>query len=197
MEEGERLLRHAGSDTAGVEQPAIVVVKGEQQGAQEGPRPFRVRPADDDEFAAIEALGFDPGAAVVGEIAAIDALGDDAFEAMSAGGAAERLAVAGFMGAECDSVRRLLEEGREACLAVEERQGGEVFPVEIEEIEDEINEVGAAAIGGLLHELEGGHAVRANAAEFAVKIGGFDLKRRERGGGGRILGGPVEPGTGK
>ena len=71
------------------------------------------------------------------------------------------------------------------------------LPVEIEEIEDEINEVGAAAIGGLLHELEGGHAVRANAAEFAVKIGGFDLKRRERGGGGRILGGPVEPGTGK
>ena len=137
MEEGERLLRHAGSDAAGVDQPAIVVVIGEQQGAQEGPRPFRVRPADDDEFAAIEAFGFDPGAAVVGEIAAIDALGDDAFEAMSAGGAAERLAVAGFMGAECDSVRRLLEEGREACLAVEERQGGEVFAVEIEEIEDE------------------------------------------------------------
>src|SRR5208337_3878830 len=98
-----------------------------------GPRPFRVRPADDDEFAAIEALGFDPGAAVVGEIAAIDTLGDDAFEAMSAGGAAERLAVAGFMGAECNSIRQLLEEGREACLAVDERKGGEVFTVELEE----------------------------------------------------------------
>src|SRR5271166_3805056 len=116
VEEGERLLRHAGSDTAGVEQPAIVVVKGEQQGAQEGPRPFRVRPADDDEFAAIEALGFDPGAAVVGEIAAIDALGDDAFEAMSAGGAAERLAVAGFMGAECNSIRRLLRRRLEEAV---------------------------------------------------------------------------------
>ena len=42
------------------------------------------------------------------------------------------------MGAECDSVQRLLEEGREACLAFEERQGGEVFAVEIEKIEDEI-----------------------------------------------------------
>jgi hypothetical protein len=31
---------------------------------------------------------------------------------MTAGGAAERLAVAGFMGAECDSVRRLFEKGR-------------------------------------------------------------------------------------
>jgi len=116
---------------------------------------------------------------------------------MSAGGAAERLAVAGFMGAECDSVRRLLEEGREACLAVEERQGGEVFAVEIEKIEDEIDEAGAAAIGGLLHELEGGHAVWANAAELAVKIGGFDFQLRERVGGGGILGGPVEPGTGE
>jgi hypothetical protein len=109
VEEGERLLRHAGSDAAGVEQPAGVVVMGEQQGAQEGPQRFRVRPADDDEFAAIETFGFDPGAAVVGEIAAIDALGDDPFEAMSAGGAAERLAVAGFMDAECDSIWRLLE----------------------------------------------------------------------------------------
>src|SRR5271154_4373608 len=136
--------------------------------SQEGPRPFRVRPAGDDEFAAIEALGFDPGAAVVGEIAAIAALGDNAFEPIFAGGAAERLAVAGFMGAECDSVRRLLEEGREACLAVEERQGGEGFCVEIEEIEDEVNEAGAAAIGGLLDERGGGHAVWANAAEFAV-----------------------------
>ena len=61
-----------------------------------------------------------------------------------------RLAVAGFMGAECDSVQRLLEEGREACLAFEERQGGEVLAVEIEKIEDEINEAGAAAIGGFV-----------------------------------------------
>ena len=128
VEEGERLPRHAGSDAAGVDQPAVVVVIGEQQGAEEGPRPFRVRPADDDEFAAIEALGFDPGAAVVGEIAAIDALGDDAFEAMSAGGAAERLAVAGFMGAECNSIRRLLDEGREACLAVESGRAARSSP---------------------------------------------------------------------
>ncbi len=75
----------------------------------------------------MRAFGFDPGAAVVAEIAAIDALGDDAFKAMSAGGEAERLAVAGFMCAECDSIRRLLEEGRE------------VFAVELEEIEDEVN----------------------------------------------------------
>ncbi len=58
---------------------------------------------------------------------------------MSAGGEAERLAVPGFMCAECDSIRRLLEEGREACLAVDERQGREVFAVELEEIEDEVN----------------------------------------------------------
>ncbi len=31
VEEGEPLLRHAGSDAAGVEQPAVVMVIGEQQ----------------------------------------------------------------------------------------------------------------------------------------------------------------------
>jgi hypothetical protein len=103
---------------------------------------------------------------------------------MSAGGAAERLAVAGLMGAEFDSRRRLLKEGGEACLAVEERQGGGVFAVEIEKIEDELNEAGAAAIGGLLHEREGGHAVWADAAKLAVEIGVFDFQHRERGGGG-------------
>jgi len=31
VEEGEHLLRHAGSDAAGVDRPAVVVVIGEQQ----------------------------------------------------------------------------------------------------------------------------------------------------------------------
>ncbi|HKN28533.1 MAG TPA: hypothetical protein VJY34_11885, partial [Roseiarcus sp.] len=49
----------------------------------------------------------------------------------------------------------------------------------------------------MLHKREGGHAVRANAAELAVEIGGLDIKLCERGGGCGILDGPVEPGTGE
>src|SRR5208282_6150889 len=64
-------------------------------------------------------------------------------------------------------------------------------------IEGEIYEAGAAAIGGLLHKREGGHAVRANAAELAVEIGGLDIKLCERGGGCGILDGPVESGAGE
>jgi hypothetical protein len=67
----------------------LVVVIGEQEGAEEGSGPFRVRPSGDDEFRANEAFAFDPCAAIVRKIFAIAALGDDAFEVVPAGGAAE------------------------------------------------------------------------------------------------------------
>ena len=90
-----------------------------------GSRPFGVGPAGDDEFAAVEAFRFDPGAAVAWEVGLVEALGDDAFEAVAAGGAAERLAVAGLMGAKVDAGGRRAEQGRKAALALGERHGGE------------------------------------------------------------------------
>jgi hypothetical protein len=45
------------------------------------PRSFRVRPADNDELGPIEAFALDPGAAFAGQIVAIEALGDVAFDA--------------------------------------------------------------------------------------------------------------------
>jgi hypothetical protein len=64
VQRGERLLRHAGSASAGVENTPVVVVIGEQKRAEIGSRPFRVGPAGDDEFVAVEAFRFDSGAAV-------------------------------------------------------------------------------------------------------------------------------------
>jgi hypothetical protein len=78
-------------------------VIGEQKRTEIGSRPFGVGPAGDDEFAAVEAFRFDPGGAVAWEVGPVEALGDDAFEAVAAGGAAERLAVGGLMGAEVDA----------------------------------------------------------------------------------------------
>jgi hypothetical protein len=103
VQRGEGFLRHAGSDPAGVEETLVVVVIGEEKGAEIGSRPFGVGPAGDDEFAAVEAFRFGPGAAVAWEIGPVEALGDDAFEAVAASGSAERLAVAGLMGAEVDA----------------------------------------------------------------------------------------------
>jgi hypothetical protein len=102
VQRGERPLRHSSSDPAGVQETAVVIVTGEEKRAEIGSRPFGGGPAGDDEFAAVEAFRFDPGAAVAWEIGPVEALGDDAFEAVAAGGAAERLAVAGLMGAKVD-----------------------------------------------------------------------------------------------
>ena len=98
---------------------------------------------------------------------------------MAAGGAAERLAVAGLMGAELDAGGRRIQQGRKAALALAERHGGDLLAVDLEEIEQEINEAGAAAVGGLLHEGEVGDAVGTDGAEFAVEIGGSERRNRK------------------
>jgi hypothetical protein len=81
-------------------------MEAQQEGAQKRAGAFGVRPAEDDEFASIEAFCLDPRAAVIGQIAPVQPLRDEAFEAVSTGGAAEGLAVAALMIAEFDSVGR-------------------------------------------------------------------------------------------
>ena len=46
--------------------------------------------------------------------------------------------------------------------------------VELEEIEEVIDEAGAALVGGLLHEADVGNAVWTHGAEFTVEIGRLD-----------------------
>jgi hypothetical protein len=174
VQRGERLLRHAGSDSACVEKTPVVVVVGEEKGAKIGSRPFGVGPSGDDEFAAVEAFRLDPDFAVVGKIASIEALRDDAFEAVAACGAAKRLAVACLVGAEVDAWGWRAEQGRKSGLAFGKRQRGDLFAVEFEEVEEIIDEAGAALVGGLLHEAEVGNAVWTHGAEFTVEIGRLD-----------------------
>jgi hypothetical protein len=57
------------------------------------PRSFRVRPADDDEFLAIEAFGFTPEASVSRRIRRNDRLGNDAFESELAGVLPDKLPI--------------------------------------------------------------------------------------------------------
>ena len=69
----ERLERHARSDAAGIEQPAVGCVVAKQQRANERSRTFRVRPSDDDELSPVKAFALDPGAAVAWHVGQIDA----------------------------------------------------------------------------------------------------------------------------
>ena len=78
-------------------QPAIRLVAAKQQRPEQRPGALGIRPADDDELGPIEALAFDPGAAIAGQIGAIELLRGDALEAMLACRPAKRFAIAAFM----------------------------------------------------------------------------------------------------
>ena len=84
-------------------------MEAQQEGAQKRADPFRVRPAD------------------------------EAFEAVSIGGAAEGLAVAALMIAEFDPVGRFRKERSQAALSLAERKGRQIFAFDLEEVEGEVN----------------------------------------------------------
>jgi hypothetical protein len=77
--------------------------------------------------------------------------------------------------AEFDSVGRFRKERSRAALSLAERRGHQIFAFDLEEVEGEINQTGAPALGGLLHKLERCHAIRTNTAKFAVEIGDSTL----------------------
>ena len=59
-------LIDAAAHTAGVHEAAVGIVIGEQQGAEQRAPAFRVGPADDQEFLAIQAFDLEPQAAIAG-----------------------------------------------------------------------------------------------------------------------------------
>jgi hypothetical protein len=56
----KHLARHSRAYAAGINEFAIVSVVAQQKCAEIGPRSFRVRPTDDDEFLPVEAFGLAP-----------------------------------------------------------------------------------------------------------------------------------------
>jgi len=58
---------------AGIDQPAVGIVVGEQQRAEIRPPSFRIGPPDDDEFLAVKAFDLEPQAAVAGCVGDIGA----------------------------------------------------------------------------------------------------------------------------
>ena len=78
-------MSDAGAGAAGVNEPPIGIVIGEQQGPEKGPRAFRIGPADHHELLAVQAFDFQPQAAVAGCVGRIGLLRDDPFELQTAG----------------------------------------------------------------------------------------------------------------
>ena len=102
-----------------------------------------------------------------------------------------------LMLAVADRVLSALEQGGKTSLAVRPRQRHQIATVEVQQVEDEIGEVGAALpFRGVLDQRERGHAVRPHPAKLAIEIGLPDRQRARRRGDRRIFAGPVKAGAG-
>jgi hypothetical protein len=93
-------------------EPAIRLVVAEQKRPEERPGALGIRPPDNDELRPIEALAFNPGAAISRQTGAVEPLRDGAFEAMLACRAAKSFAIAAFVIAISNPSWRLVEKRR-------------------------------------------------------------------------------------
>jgi hypothetical protein len=109
-------LPDAGAGAAGIDQPSVRIVVGEQQRAEPRSPPLRVGPADHDEFLALEAFDLEPQAAVAGRVCRIGAFRDDALELEFAGLLVEGRALAAVVIAVVQRRRDVRQQGSEPRL---------------------------------------------------------------------------------
>jgi len=163
---------HAGADAAGVDQPAIGVVIGEQERAEMRPPPLGIGPADDDKFITVQAFDLAPQAAIARRVDGIDAFGDDPLDRHFAGMFVKGRAPPDVVIAVVERRTARRQQRGEPFLALENGLRSEILAVEVDQIEQEEHECrGVAGIGGELNDAEARDAVGGDAAQFAVEIG--------------------------
>ena len=106
---------------------------------------------------------------------------------------ADKLAVAGLVVVELKA-GNARDQGFQKRLALDERQDGGVAAIEMQKIENVIDEPHPArAVARRLRLREARQSVLADAAQFAVEIGGLHRQLREGGDDARIFVAPIEP----
>jgi hypothetical protein len=108
-----------------------------------GARSFRVRPADDDEFLAIEPFGFTLEAPVSRRIGRIDRVGNDAFESKLTGVLPDKLAIACLVAVELKA-GNVRDQRLEKSLAFDQWQAGRLSAAEMQEVESVVDEPNSA-----------------------------------------------------
>src|SRR5262249_4720299 len=109
---------------ARVEKLAVLVVVGQQQGAEVRPASGWLGPANNNELLAVQALHFEPEAPIARNVRPVDPLRDDAFDAQAAGLLVKTRAVADNMIAKSQPRDRAGEQCPQPLLALDERQFG-------------------------------------------------------------------------
>jgi hypothetical protein len=103
-------------------QPAVLGVVAEKQSAEVRSAAARIRPADHNEFLAIQALGLEPQATIARHLGLLEPFRDDALETHLASMLADARAIAHDVVGEVQSRNRQGEERMQALLAFDQRQ---------------------------------------------------------------------------
>src|SRR5262249_19081502 len=130
----QRLLVKAGSDLAGIAQPAIGQVIADEQRAEALAGPPRRTPAADDELLAMSALELQPIARAHGDVWAGGSLGHDSLPAALACGAEGGLAVAAPVARVAQRAPKR-DRSAQLRLARQQREWAQVLTPELEDVE--------------------------------------------------------------
>jgi hypothetical protein len=116
-------------------------------------RAFRIGPADNYAFLAIEALCLHPDPAIAWRVGRIGAFRDDAFKPELAGLRVEVCAAAGVVIAVLQRPANTGEQSAKTFLALDERQGRKVLTVEMQDVEQEVDQPGRVAAIARLNDV--------------------------------------------
>src|SRR4030095_5863462 len=163
------LVRASGSHLA-AEHQAIAFVVPDQECSNPRTHSLGIGEAADDEFLALDALGFHPAAMPSCAIRLVAPFGHDAFESRAARLREERLTAALDVLGETDAAgAAAADKFLQHCLPFFERKGFRVLAVQTEEIEDEVDERAAVVSGSrVLQRLKAGSTIGQHDGYLAV-----------------------------
>ena len=127
-------LGRAGAGAARIEELALRCVVAEQQRADPMSTALGIAPSDDDKLFPVQAFDFKP-CAPVRLVSAIDALRDDALNAVFAGRPVKLRAMSDLMIVVSQAVWRTLQQRCQSVLALDQRQSGKVLAVQKQQVE--------------------------------------------------------------
>ena len=184
----------ARADLADVDQLAVGIVHPEEQRTDAAAPALRVGEPPDDELLLLDALGLQPCPPATGHVGRVATLRDHALQRHAARVTEKGRTVARDVIAVAQRRVRSggVEQRAQCLLALLQRRAGEIAPVEVQEIEDEVDRlVGALAAERVLEGVEAGDAARKDHGRLAVEHGVADSEPACRARNARQARGPV------
>ena len=167
------LVGEARTDLPGERQRTRGIAHADEQGADPDPRAFGIGEAADDELLSLDTLDLHPGGSATGHVRQVPAFRDDALEPHAAGPGEDLGTVADdVLGVPDPRFLLRAEQLCETSVAPLQPQAPDVFAVEVQQVEDEVGQIGAIATAeDLLQRLKARAAIGQHDGHLAVEKG--------------------------